>query len=305
MSRRYKGSIIRDTSPTIVPAEGLSAGGSASGVWSQGQVFQQRGPAIWPRTSGENVYTSPGTFTWIAPANVTSVSVVCVGVTLNWANNANYGRGGGGLGYKNNITVIPGNSYEVVVSGAQDGRGSHFINTSTVLGGQGSGQDGGTFVGDGGGNGGRGGDGTGATGSGGGGGGAGGYNGNGGNGATQGANNGSPAATGSGGGGGGAGGTSSNFGGGGGGVGLFGIGADGIAGVYNAASSWEPGGGGGGSGGALGSMSNTGGAYGPAAYGGGMAGTGASVGGGNYGGAVRIIYPGNARQFPNGASLSN
>ena len=299
MSHRYKGGVVSPIPPTITPAAGLVAGGTAPGVWTEGEVFQARGASLWPRTAGESLYTTAGTFSWVAPANVTRVSVVCIGATLGWASNAYYGRGGGGLGYKNTITVVPGNSYTVVVSGSNDGTGSSFINTGTVLGGQGSGQDGGTFVGDGGGNGGRGGDGTGATGSGGGGGGAGGYSGNGGAGATQDANSGSAGS--GGGGGGGAGGTSGSFGGGGGGVGIYGIGSNGAGGIYNAASDYVPGGGEGGSGGARGAFSNTGGAYPPAAYGGGLAGTGAGVSGGNYGGAVRIIYPGDARTFPNQA----
>lgn len=303
MSMRYQGSVVSATPPTITPASGLTPGGTAPGIWTLEQQFQARGAGLWPRTNGESIYVTAGTYTFVAPAGVTSVSVVCVGATLNWANNQIYGRGGGGLGYKNNITVVPGSSYTVVVSGSASGTGSYFIDTLTVLGGQGaSGQTGGTFVGDGGGNGGTGGNGTpisGAKGA--GGGGAGGYAGNGGDGGADGANNGSPAATGSGGGGGGAGATSENFGGGGGGVGLYGIGADGAGGVYDAAASWVLGGGEGGSGGARGAASNIGGAYGPAAYGGGFAGTGAAVGGGNYGGAVRIIYPGNLRTFPDQA----
>lgn len=259
--------------------------------------YSSNSTSFTPAIIGQVAYTTPGAYSWVAPAGVTSVSAVCVGATLSWANNQYFGRGGGGLGWKNNIAVVPGNSYTVIVSGSNDNRGSSFINTSTVLGGQGANQDGGTFVGDGGGNGGRGGDGTGATGSGGGGGGAGGYAGNGGNGGAQGANSGFAAAAGSGAGGGGAGGTAGSFGGGGGGVGILGKGADGVAGIYTASGEVETSGGGGGSGGARGSFSNTGGGYGPAQYGGGMAGTGAAVSGGNYGGAVRIIW-GGGRAFP-------
>lgn len=298
MSRRYKGSIISDTTPTIVPAVGLIAGGSASGVWSSGQVFQARGEGTWPRTAGESVFTSPGNFTWIAPANVTSVSVVCVGCTNTWQSG---GQGGGGLGWKNNITVVPGNSYDVRVSGRDEGTDSWFINSTTVRGGHAQGQAGGSFTGDGGGNGGSG-IGGGLSG----GGGAGGYLGNGGDGGPQGNNNGSSAAAGSGGGGGGAGASSGSFGGGGGGVGIYGIGTTGAGGIWNSADNYELGGGRGGSGGANGALINTGGAYGQALYGGGMAGTSAGVSGGsNGGGAVRIIYPGSGRTFPYGAALSN
>lgn len=295
---RYKGSLISATPPVITPPSGLEAGGSAPGVWTTEQQLQAKQAGDWPRFNGESVYTSPGTYTFVAPANITSVSVVCVGASLSWANNAKYGRGGGGLGYKNNIAVTPGSSYTVVVG--TDNVDSYFISAATVKGGSASGAtNGGTFVGDGGGNGGTGGYNAGSVAA--GGGGAGGYNGNGGDGGDSGGYNGNAAAAGSGGGGGGAGATSSSFGGGGGGVGLYGIGADGVAGIYSSDSNYVLGGGGGGSGGEIGTPSNTGGAYTPADYGGGTAGTSASVSGGTRRGAVRIVYPGNLYTFPNNA----
>jgi len=57
-------------------------------------------------TTGQQEYTSAGTYTWVAPALVTSVSVVAIGGGSN---------GGGGLGYKNNYSVTPGSSYTVGV----------------------------------------------------------------------------------------------------------------------------------------------------------------------------------------------
>ena len=149
---------------------------------------------------GQQEFTSPGTHSWTAPAGVTSVCVVCVGGAGNGVNSLGRGiaGGGGGLGYKNNITVSPGTSYTVKVgSGASgnyssDGEDSYFISTSTVKGGGGEGGgtagtgagEGGTYTGDGGGNGGDGGlggsDSSGGDGA--GGGGAGGYSGDGGDG---------------------------------------------------------------------------------------------------------------------------
>lgn len=55
---------------------------------------------------GQQAFTTAGSFTWTAPAGVTSVCVVCVGAG---------GAGGGALAYKNNITVVPGTGYAVVV----------------------------------------------------------------------------------------------------------------------------------------------------------------------------------------------
>jgi hypothetical protein len=128
---------------------------------------------------GQQAYTTPGTYSWVAPDGVTSVCVVCVGAGgsggFQWSSG---GGGGGGLGYKNNISVTPGQSYTVVVgdkgssvSNARDNLGaagtSYFINTSTVAGwgagrgGTGSsssgwGAYGGGYTGDGGGAGGNG-----------------------------------------------------------------------------------------------------------------------------------------------------
>lgn len=147
---------------------------------------------------GQTAFTTPGTYSWTAPAGVTSVSVVAVGGggagQDNWANPCGSGAG---LGWKNNIPVVPGTSYTVVVgaggtsspspTGSLYGGTSSFINTSTVsgwgggnasvggTGGPNSNGNGGGWVGDGGGAGGNAPDYTG-------GGGAGGYAARGGNG---------------------------------------------------------------------------------------------------------------------------
>ena len=277
----------------------------------------------------QQAYTTPGTYSWTAPSNVTSVSVVAIG-----GGGGGYGNtagGGGGLGWKNNISVTPGSSYTVVVGDhgvnsaypASYGEDSYFINTSTVKGGRGHGGgpyadggvqedgdgEGGNFVGDGGGNGGNGGSGSpgggfGGSAGGGGGGGAGGYSGNGGNGgfAT------SAGASGSGGsGGGGGGGGNQSFpnnqqGGGGGGVSIFGEGSSGTGGVFGTPTSSGGTGGSGGqtgeSGGTQGSCNGGGanGSNGDYGGGGGSGGNGNCARGGQHG-AVRIIW-GSGRSFP-------
>ena len=213
---------------------------------------------------GESSFTTHGSHTWTAPAGVTSVHVVAVGgggCGNLYQNGYNTGGGGGGLGWKNNITVTPGNSYTVVVGqGGQrsyqggpgnNGGDSYFINTSTVKGGGGYGANpnnagGGNYTGDGGGNGGRGCNITnknpvgGIVGS---GGGAGGYSGNGGDGGAN--ANGSPSDGQAGNGGGGAGGGASGGSyGAGGGVGIFGEGASGPAGGVGSTGQGHPGSGG-------------------------------------------------------------
>ena len=255
--------------------------------------------------AGGQIFSTPGTYTWTAPTGVTSVSVVAIGAGGNGIPNGfNYGwgGGGGGLGWKNNITVVPGTSYTVVVGGNDSGD-SYFINLSTVAGlGGVDGGAGGGYVGDGGGNGGAGGSRRG-------GGGAGGYSGNGGAGGAAPSGNGTTNGS-SGSGGGGAGGsafdtTTGNQAGsrGGGGVGIFGEGSSGIGG------GGSQGGSDGGAGSAIyntGSNPNvsvwggTGGDYGG---GGGVGVRGTSAGGdisqgGIAGtGAVRIIW-GPDRSFP-------
>ncbi len=263
-------------------------------------------------------YTAPGTYSWTAPAGVYSVSVVAVGggggggtdrasepIATDFPG-AN-GGAGGGLGWKNNIAVAPGQSYTVVVGAAgvnaasyggtsTAGGDSYFINATTVKGGGGAaGKDasypeagGGTYIGDGGGNGGAGGQGrTFAYQYEGGGGGAGGYTGGGGKGGTY--NNGVSA--------------NNN--------GLAGSGGGGGGGsmALNSKGAWAYGGAGGGIG-LLGQGSNGAGAdlgVGPIGISGGagsggsytLYGAGAGANSANSGcGAVRIIWPGTTRQFP-------
>ena len=309
-----------------------------SGIWTITQQMQTAGgPALWPGVAspGEQIYTGGGTYTWVCPVGVFSVSVVCVGgggggdvsSTNPGNNNAVRGAGGGGLGWKNNIPVTPGNSYTVQVGGT--GSTSFFISSATVagFGGQNSlsGGAGGSFTGDGGGTGGAGGTGVNPVSPSvgnliqfGGGGGAGGYSGPGGAGGNA-SNGAGSAGSGGGGGGGGAwtnGGYSVTTGYGsssGGGVGLYGLGSNGTAGAGATGTGNDqpptPGGGGSGgnNGGAAGAQMG-GNPYGPngGSYGGGAS-PGGTYGGNGGSGAVRIIWEGQAstlpRSFPNNAPV--
>lgn len=266
---------------------------------------------------GQQAYTTAGTYSWVAPSGVTSVSVVAVGSgaggqwNCNAGGSSGQGGGGGGLGYKNNYPVTPGSSYTVVVGAAGVtsgsacgiyGNDSYFVCTSVVKGGRGViNSQYSTYTGDGGGGGGAGGAGqAGSGGFGGGGGGAGGYSNFGGNayggraGFSFGCFAGSSGQCG-GGGGGGRTQTASYSSGAGGGVGLLGRGSSGAGGSF----ATPAGGGGGGSGGAAGQPGKSSGASSGGAYGGGGAG-GSQNGVGYSGGvgAVRIIWPGTTRSFP-------
>ena len=118
-----------------------------------------------------------GTYSWTCPEGVTSISVVAIGGgggqsvrTYQSKQTYRYGEAGG-AGWKNNYTVIPGQSYTVVVGNggtnthsttsvyqaAGDGGDSYFIDNSTIAGYGGDGGDGGgggagegIYVGDGG-----------------------------------------------------------------------------------------------------------------------------------------------------------
>lgn len=268
-------------------------------------------------------FLTPGTYTWVAPAGVFSVSAVCVGGGAGGGNAwSNAAGSGGGLGWKNNISVSPGSSYTVVVgaaglrSGITAGGNSYFIALDTVAGYGGgnasSAQDtngpnknayGGGWFGDGGGAGGYASNWTG-------GGGAGGYSGDGGD----------PSSDVFGGGGAGGSAYSSTYGtGSGGGTGIYGQGASGLPSRSRDGTLW-PGSavaGFGGSGGSTatginGVTTGTGGRQGQTASygqpysnaitggfpGGGGGGPGTSFGGGDGGGgAVRLIW-GEGRAFP-------
>ena len=261
------------------------------------------------RVGGQQEYTTANTYTWTCPDGVDSISVVTVGAGgacgnffSNWPGGMNrfQGGGGGALAYKNNISVTPGNTYEVIVAaaggtlGQTPGAYSHFKDGGTIHARAGSG---GTNNSDGTGgaagtrlygtgyNGGAGaangvdvntGAGSGA--------GAGGYSGTGGQGVLG---QSGPAAGGNGsGGGGGAGGCSQSplSGGGGGGVGIQGEGPSGQGGAAGVN------GGEGGSGGTDGSGNYP--------QNGGVHGGGGGYWAGGGVGAVRIIWPGTDRQFP-------
>ena len=247
-----------------------------SGIWRLEEVHTAISDII---PIGEHRYTTPGTYTWVAPAGVTSVTILVVG--------AGGGTTGGALGYKNNRAVTPGASYQIRAGlggtsrgggqGGNAGESSYFKNSdgsgdTTAQGGPARIGNGSTTAAtrsgdtDGGGNGGRHtSNGGGYTGT-----GAGGYSGNGGNYA----NAGGSFQAGSGGGG-----ASANWAyNSGGGVGIYGEGASGTSARA------------GGSGGSNGGASSAGGTH-----GGGASANPAGLRGGA--GAVRILW-GEGRAFP-------
>ena len=263
-------------------------------------------------------FTTPGTFSWVVPAGVTSAAMLAVGGGQGGGNPSYVAIGGrgGSLAYLNGRAVTPGTSYTVVVAAGLSGttttnpgagnNSSVSISCTVILratGGTNAASNLGTasYLG--------------GSGNSYGGGGAAGYSGAGGNGAS-GNQPGCAAAASGGGAGGGAGGYDfcnpcsygHTGGAGGGGVGLFGLGTTGAGGTFSAGTTSN--GGGGGSGGTAGSntIGSTGGRCGGTYGGGGGAGgflTCATTFSTSYGpgasgaaGAVRIVWAGGPRGTP-------
>ncbi len=157
-----------DTKRKAIDLFALARGGTSSSTYdgnNGGFTTQVADGGETTEATGQQAYLTPGTYQWTCPANVTKVHAVCIGA----GGGGSYGSGsfeaggGGGLGWKNNIPVTPGQTYTVVVgdhgpqhSQGADGQDSYFIDATTVKGGGGKGNNngGGDFVGDGGGNGG-------------------------------------------------------------------------------------------------------------------------------------------------------
>jgi len=67
---------------------------------------------------GQAEYTTPGTYSWVVPANVTLLSAVCIGggSAAAWQGSSFYSGQGGALRWINSIPVTPGETLTVVVS---------------------------------------------------------------------------------------------------------------------------------------------------------------------------------------------
>ena len=86
--------------------------------------------------SSQVEFTTPGTYSWTAPAGVTSVCAVCIGgggagtrgTSPSDVDQLRRGGGAGGLGWKNDIPVTPGQTYTIVV-----GAGGTTLATGTIV----------------------------------------------------------------------------------------------------------------------------------------------------------------------------
>jgi hypothetical protein len=333
--RRYAGRVI--TKNSVAPTS--NAASAAKGIWTLDEAAQYKRAGTWPIQiiQVDQIYTTPGTYTFVVPACISSISAVAIGnggyggcsfqatyffyyyccyfescePACSITNRGGGGGGGGGLAYRNNQSVTPGQSFTVTVSGGGSGasttgmgclvrafggangfgcgaggaNGTGSLGTHLYSGGYGS--SGGAYCN------------TSFWPGGGGGGGAAGYAGNGGGGGGGYGGTGGSSYSGGGGGGGGTPGStsSSRGGGGGGGTSIYGTVSPTTGTGGSPTMGGGSGSGGGAGGGSCGVYGGTGGLY------------GAGSGGGTYfagpgtpsNGAVRIIAPGNTRQFPGSA----
>lgn len=84
---------------------------------------------------GEAEFTTPGTYSWECPENVTRISLLVIGGGGGGDAGSDIigvggGGGGGALAYRNNVTVVPGQTYTIVVG--DGGFGQNTISGTTV-----------------------------------------------------------------------------------------------------------------------------------------------------------------------------
>lgn len=81
-------------------------------------LFAARVPDRPIAPPGQVTWTVPGTYEWVVPEGVYSVCALAIGPgSRGWINGANaFGGRGGGLRWRNNIAVVPGQKVQVIVA---------------------------------------------------------------------------------------------------------------------------------------------------------------------------------------------
>ena len=129
MGRRYRGSFIRATAPTTSNASPV-----ASGVWTLEQQMQAQQANQWPGiiTGICQSYTTAGTYTFVVPAGVTSISAVAIGAGGVGSNGFQQSFGGGTYFcyYWMQCEYCPGGTV-TYSGGAGGGGGAAFRNNYT------------------------------------------------------------------------------------------------------------------------------------------------------------------------------
>jgi len=104
--------------------------GNPTGSLSQTVVINDVTTTV---VSGEQIYVSPGSYTFTVPSGVVDISAVVIGggaggATGYYSNGSGGGGGGGGLAWMNGISCQPGDTFTVQV-GSAGSRGSTSYNT--------------------------------------------------------------------------------------------------------------------------------------------------------------------------------
>lgn len=89
----------------------------------------------FPKTSGTSEYGYTNSGTWTVPSGVTRISVVCIGGGGGGSNSGTFtnpsGGGGGGLSYRNNFTVTPGET--LYFTHGAGGQGATLVGSCATL----------------------------------------------------------------------------------------------------------------------------------------------------------------------------
>jgi len=125
MPKRFRGGILQARLPEI----SAIANTVASGIYNTADVSQYVGSGNWVSNQFYQQYGTPGTYSFVVPNGVNTISVLAVGAGgAGDDGNAGDGGGGGGAGgacaVASNVAVIPGNTITVVVgAGGASGQG--------------------------------------------------------------------------------------------------------------------------------------------------------------------------------------
>lgn len=82
---------------------------------------------------GQIAYTTPGGYTFVVPAGVTSISVLCIGGGAGCVGDGSVSGQGGTTSYVNNAAVTPGQSIQVGVAAGRVGAPTQIQSTASYL----------------------------------------------------------------------------------------------------------------------------------------------------------------------------
>lgn len=126
----WVGTVVGGASGTALTVHWAAASNNVASVSEFSNVYLSDGGSVAEGMKGVQViFTTTSSTTWTAPPNVTSVSVQCIGAGGNGGSDdpapeptsPSGGGGGGGGSGSGVVTVIPGNTYNIVVASQHSG----------------------------------------------------------------------------------------------------------------------------------------------------------------------------------------